>query len=570
MSLFFVLFLIGSNALLVLREQILVNRLGVLTPIPAFAVFSFLVLTLLFVLVRKLYVPATTTKIFLALLVWMSISTVFSQDLTASPFELLRYFALFALFITVFTLSKLYAHFSHYLITGLALVGSLLTTKDLIQYVAWGSLGTGGSLTGTFYWHNPLATYLILIIPITLGVFLSAKNHIYRFLTGSLVIIDLFAMILTYSRAGWLGAALSLAVFLWLSHSQIIPHLKPLIKVLLIVSFLGLFLANPRAIYERAQTVVSESSIQTRSTSGTSRTTSWTIAWRMFKDHPLVGIGPRAYGTVFFKYQYIPWFYSHYAHNFLLQEAAELGLPGLIIFIALFASLAIPVIKSLPKFTLLQKSVFCALIGSFFHSQLDFGWSFVSIFSLVWIYLAVLQAQSLDVKATLLDLSRKKIFYLIPMLLALFSVSVLITLKKKPSLIFDTLPKPKYDADDLFQKAYDAEQKNDYAGAESKYSQAIVLNPYRNPGYYINLANVYWAQGKTQSAQQTLEAAVNNIFPLNSTYHDFEWLYEASGDKQNLAALYINLLLIYNKTNQSTAAAELISVAKTNFPDYVK
>lgn len=58
----------------------------------------------------------------------------------------------------------------------------------------------------------------------------------------------------------------------------------------------------------------------------------WSVAWRMFKDHPLLGVGPGNYNTEFAKYfqgsldNQAVW---GSAHNLYLQQLAERGLVGL-------------------------------------------------------------------------------------------------------------------------------------------------------------------------------------------------------------------------------------------------
>lgn len=67
----------------------------------------------------------------------------------------------------------------------------------------------------------------------------------------------------------------------------------------------------------------------------------WDVAWRIFKDHPWLGVGPSNYATVFTGY------FSGLiegqrvwgsAHNIFLQQLAERGLLGLLTLLAVFWS----------------------------------------------------------------------------------------------------------------------------------------------------------------------------------------------------------------------------------------
>lgn len=67
----------------------------------------------------------------------------------------------------------------------------------------------------------------------------------------------------------------------------------------------------------------------------------WDVAWRVFKDHPLFGVGPANYATVFT--DYFPGIIEGQrvwgsAHNIYLQQLAERGLVGLVALLALGSS----------------------------------------------------------------------------------------------------------------------------------------------------------------------------------------------------------------------------------------
>jgi O-antigen ligase len=72
------------------------------------------------------------------------------------------------------------------------------------------------------------------------------------------------------------------------------------------------------------------------------RTILWSVAWRIFKDHPWTGVGPGNYRTVFPQYfqgmieKEAVW---GSAHNLYLHQLAERGVMGLIALLALFSLL---------------------------------------------------------------------------------------------------------------------------------------------------------------------------------------------------------------------------------------
>lgn len=75
----------------------------------------------------------------------------------------------------------------------------------------------------------------------------------------------------------------------------------------------------------------------------------WDTALRMFRDHPLLGVGPGGYGRHFDRY------FAHAldgqhgwssAHNLYLHQAAERGLAGALVLLALCATLALRALRA--------------------------------------------------------------------------------------------------------------------------------------------------------------------------------------------------------------------------------
>jgi O-antigen ligase len=64
--------------------------------------------------------------------------------------------------------------------------------------------------------------------------------------------------------------------------------------------------------------------------------------WRMFLEHPLLGVGPGNYGVAYPQFAVGSWYISRgHAHNYYLHLAAETGLAGLAAYLALLAGLAL-------------------------------------------------------------------------------------------------------------------------------------------------------------------------------------------------------------------------------------
>ncbi|MCX6741361.1 MAG: hypothetical protein NTY61_03115 [Candidatus Parcubacteria bacterium] len=63
-------------------------------------------------------------------------------------------------------------------------------------------------VTSTFYWSNPFAGYLLMILPLALFYFLELKRP-YAVLGAIIFVVLLSALILTQSRGAWIGLCLA-------------------------------------------------------------------------------------------------------------------------------------------------------------------------------------------------------------------------------------------------------------------------------------------------------------------------------------------------------------------------
>ena len=191
---------------------------------------------------------------------------------------------------------------------------------------------------------NILGGYLILIIPLSLSLYLISPS---KLLSGSIFILLLFCLLLTFSRGSYLGGGISLIVFgvLYQRKRKKVPtgrfkdsnsenlRLSNLSKGwlvtllgIIVFTFLTLFIAQ--RLFPRVPA------------SNRERILIWQSSLRMLKEHPLVGSGPGTFGLIYPDFQikeYIPhlgWNRWHnHAHNLFLQLGAEGGILNLGLFI---------------------------------------------------------------------------------------------------------------------------------------------------------------------------------------------------------------------------------------------
>ncbi|GIW89876.1 MAG: ligase [Pirellulaceae bacterium] len=135
-------------------------------------------------------------------------------------------------------------------------------------------------------------------------------------------------LVLTKSRTAWIAALLSLPmVWMWRNdarHRRWIVWLGAAVLVVAVV--IGAIMA--RALDRQ---VVTEAVLSLRY-----RWQYWQAAWAMFRDHPWFGCGPGNFQTYYVQYK-LPQASETVAdpHQFILEIAATMGLPGLLLAVAM-------------------------------------------------------------------------------------------------------------------------------------------------------------------------------------------------------------------------------------------
>lgn len=190
---------------------------------------------------------------------------------------------------------------------------------------------------------NEIAGALAWLIPLMAGIALARPQHdqpdrfwnILRILAGIITPLLLLALILGQSRFAIAGVLLSLALIAYTMIRQ--THFRRLsfaaIAVLVLLQLSFVLNLNPAP--GNPQAVVSTRDQRTFST----RFELWERGFRMMLDYPLTGIGMSMYRSAVNTDRYAIAYYQRqqtvppHAHNEWAQVAADLGVPGLILYL---------------------------------------------------------------------------------------------------------------------------------------------------------------------------------------------------------------------------------------------
>jgi len=204
---------------------------------------------------------------------------------------------------------------------------AMFLTCAIVSVIGIIQIPTGGRITAPFEGvsgePNTLGGYLVLMVSVVAGLFLTSPVFRNRLIYGLLILLFTIPLIYTQSRSSYLAIIPAAITLLWLSEKK---NLVLVVLVLLGISlpFLAPKVAKERVSYTFSQgrgriDVVEIAGIKL-DTSTSARVASWRNASRDWIRHPLLGYGVTGYRFVDAQY---------------VRVITETGLLGLITFLFL-------------------------------------------------------------------------------------------------------------------------------------------------------------------------------------------------------------------------------------------
>jgi len=218
--------------------------------------------------------------------------------------------------------------------------------------------GIPGALDG--FHSNAVAGTLVLFIPLQLILFLDTLRDIWSekkrrlfgvssrwilFLQGVLLCLTSGVLILTQSRGGWLGFAIGcVAMLAW--HEA---YTRKLLLLVSLVSIVAVIAMGPQTV---SNFILSQTASDVE-VNLEGRQEVWSRAIYGIQDFPFTGMGMNTFRKVmpvlYPAFLVEPDFDIAHAHNHLLQAALDLGLPGLVAYLAIWLSAAFMILAILKR-----------------------------------------------------------------------------------------------------------------------------------------------------------------------------------------------------------------------------
>ena len=179
----------------------------------------------------------------------------------------------------------------------------------------------GGAIRGLFGNSNDLALHLVTMVPLAIGFAFTSKNFLKRIVYIGLGALFMAAVVVTFSRGGFLGLFIAALVLL----RKIGRKNKLLSTGALVVAMVTLLSLAPGTYFDRIGTIFSSASDHTGSSS--QRTEILKRSVRVTLRYPLFGVGV---GNFHHKSVH-----ELVTHNAYTQVSSEMGIPALAIYLML-------------------------------------------------------------------------------------------------------------------------------------------------------------------------------------------------------------------------------------------
>ncbi len=236
---------------------------------------------------------------------------------------------------------------------------------------------------------------LLLFLPLLLDRATPRKE---RSILAGAVTLMLVALVLTMTRSSWLGFAVGAALIAVLRYRLLIPAL--------VVALLLVFLVAPRQYRERLSLMFTTQTTELRGETGgeavvqsnQSRMRMWKTGWRMFLDHPVVGVGD---GEMYAMYrEYVPDAIKDeggHLHNTYIHVLATHGAIGLAALLALFGAIAwrewrIARRERANEIGALALGALAAFVGFLVNGMAEYNFGDHEIVLLIWMTVGLVNA----------------------------------------------------------------------------------------------------------------------------------------------------------------------------------
>jgi len=357
-----------------------------------------------------------------AALIWWGVTALISQNIPLSIDAMKVQITLYLVFWIVYFRSSFLQtkQSSQVLSLVFILIGVVLCIVSIVFFlnpVLAAKLPSFNILYAS-YGHNHLASYLLLILPISWWWVYKSRSTVFLLIpvlcTFALLfsfgrvavtigLLQLFAVVYLFAKSGLFSQSNFTMQFTAIQKKIITLLLLVLFSLFISVLFFKFIFSVVYAVLPNSGCPIPQYRVQLcKPITSESRPEYWLQAIRAVAEYPLTGYGIGTFSLISNRYASQPWNITGYAHNAYLQFFAETGIIGGVLYLAVIGQLLYVLLnssnhlnqtKKINKFfsvdLLFVYSVLLGFSSLLLNNFFDFDWSFAAV-SLSAIILVVL------------------------------------------------------------------------------------------------------------------------------------------------------------------------------------
>jgi putative inorganic carbon (HCO3(-)) transporter len=333
----------------------------------------------------------------------MLVSAIFAADPFTAGKELLRWSEALGILVVTATVCARERN-RHVVVSAIFLATVAESLLGWVQFVLRRGpdgfrIGSFLRAYGTFGQPNPFGGYLVMVVPIALGVILwqwprsvaTAGRNVFGLsptliLAGAAATTGVIALLMSLSRGALLGLVAAAILLVCLFTSRAIPLLLIGLVVLAILATLGSSNLLPPIVADRLSQIwefigpfdASRVVPTPENWAIVERMAHWQAAWNMYQANPIVGIGPGGYVSAYPLYRVNDFWTDPlgHAHNLYLNIMAETGFLGITTYIGQWTAWLLVVAagyrRSRGRFDrALAAGILASLVGVALHNIFD-------------------------------------------------------------------------------------------------------------------------------------------------------------------------------------------------------
>ena len=219
---------------------------------------------------------------------------------------------------------------------------------------------------GTSTDPNGLSLIIIFSIPFFVHLIFYASKRIMRYISLILLLINLIAMVTTFSRSGAMILLLILIGLIFEHKRRLRPRFLGILMSGVALALVLLFLLTPASYYERVMSITERGDVSIGR-----RASYLLVGWDAFKKRPLLGSGPGTFRDIFSTSKYALIFEKkgkesqRFAHNTYLEVLVGTGILGMFIFLYLLLHALRDFSRARKAFRLRGDNEMTSLIGTY-------------------------------------------------------------------------------------------------------------------------------------------------------------------------------------------------------------